>query len=615
MNIPSFITRHRFSFALAIIIAAYLAFGLHHIDQFITADEHYWVEERIPQYWDAISDQKWKKTFINDKPGVSLALVSGIGLIAHPESAGYCEEGADKIIRCDGKESGQLYADFRLPIIVANAALLILIFFLVSKISSRTVALWTTVFSALSPILLGMSQIINPDSLLWSIGGAAVFSYLAFLKLGGKRFFWATTTLLGFSLLTKYAAFILIPFFFALILGRFLFDKRLSDSRELSARLKKDFFAWSGIVIGSIAILCLFLPALLIDSKYVIEFFSTVHDKAAFATVAAIFLSLFIIDTFALGNRFFLMLRRGLSHLRFAYAALPALFLAIFIGLVVLRHLFPGWDIFAVIPFDIKDLSDARYVTDIPNFFEAFILEWNPLVFSFTPIMLIGLLGLFIAMLGRHNQKDRFIPQAILFLALAYSVLLILSNVLATPRYSILLYPLFAFLAALGISELCRIAAKRYPRIPAETVATAIILLASIASLISIRPFYANYSNFLLPDGALIHDAWGYGGYEAAQYLNALPDAEHLTVWSDYYGVCEFFVGRCLTAYTFDPDLSPDYYVLTRRGGIRYRSRYSRWERLSGLTAYKYYMAPNPEWQLLIDNQSGNFIKVMKVSK
>ena len=113
----------------------------------------------------------------------------------------------------------------------------------------------------------------------------------------------------------------------------------------------------------------------------------------------------------------------------------------------------------------------------------------------------------------------------------------------------------------------------------------------------------------------LIHDAWGYGGYEAAQYLNSLPDAQQLTVWIDYYGVCEFFVGKCLSAYTFDPSIiQPDYYVLTRRGQIRYISRADRWERLSGLTAYKYYNA-NSEWLLAIDNRLGNFIKVVKVEK
>jgi hypothetical protein len=123
-------------------------------------------------------------------------------------------------------------------------------------------------------------------------------------------------------------------------------------------------------------------------------------------------------------------------------------------------------------------------------------------------------------------------------------------------------------------------------------------------------------SNTLLPKDALIADAWGYGGYEATEYLNALPNASELTVWSDYYGVCEFFVGRCLTAYTFDgTQIQPDYYVLTRRGEARYMSRFDRWERLSGLTAHRYYRqtAIPPVWSLELDDRPGNYVKVFRV--
>ncbi len=613
MNIPPFITRHRFSFALTAIIAAYLAFGLHHIGQFITADEHYWVEERIPQYWDAITNQNWKKTFINDKPGVTLALVSGVGLLSEPHPEKHSSENQDRTLAYDINSTESLYTIFRLPILIINGLLLIYLFWIIGRVAGPWVALWTTAFSALSPILLGISQIINPDSLLWSIGGAAIFSYLAFLKIGEKRYFWLTAIFLGFALLAKYAAFILLPFFLILIVSRFLFDGHITDIHELSARLKRDFLAWTGIATISIALLCLFLPALLIDSKYAFGLFATVHNKTAFAAVAVTFLSLFLIDTFAFGNKLLLLLRRSLARLRFAHMLLPAIFFAVFIGLIAVRHLFPEWSIFAIIPFDIKDLSDARYVTDIPNFSEAFIMEWNPLVFSFTPIMLLGCLILFAAMMRKRGGECRFPAQSLLFLAFAYSILLILSNVLATPRYSILLYPVFAFLAALGIQEACH-TLGRFPKVPTKTLATAIIFLGSIASLSAIKPFYFNYANALLPEDALIHDAWGYGGYEAAQYLNSLPDAEHLTIWSDYYGVCEFFVGRCLTAYTFDPAIiQPDYYVLTRRGKIRYMSRADRWERLSGLTAYRYYDISDPAWQLWVDSRPGNFIKIVKL--
>ena len=166
------------------------------------------------------------------------------------------------------------------------------------------------------------------------------------------------------------------------------------------------------------------------------------------------------------------------------------------------------------------------------------------------------------------------------------------------------------FLAAMGfwyVSERTVLQGRRYWM-------TAIVIVSSIVSMICIQPFYFNYTNNLLSKQSILSDAWGFGGYEAAQYLNSLPRAQDITVWADYYGVCEFFVGKCVTAYTFDKEvIQPDYYVLTRRGNIRYGSRFETWERINGMTASTHYDDPDPAWQLLIDKHPGNYIKVVKV--
>lgn len=592
------------------IFAIYLFFGLQHITRFVTADEHYWVYERIPQYWDALENGKWRKTFINDKPGVSLALVSGIGLLSepHPEKRAY--ENHDRTLVYDG-DTEALYRAFRLPVLVVNGLLLLFLFWIIGRLTDPWIALWATMLAALSPILLGISQIVNPDALLWSFGAAALFSYFALLRFGERKYLFLTIFFTGFALLTKYVAFVLLPFYLALILFRFFSEEE--RNREASSRLlKKNLASLAFISLGSLAVLCLFLPALLIDPKYLSEFLMTVPDKDRLAALGGGILALLLIDTFALKNRLLFFLRNAGIRAAGMLRLVPLLILALFGGLVIVRNFFPGWDIFTLIPFDIKNLSDARYHTEIPNFFETFLLEWTPFVFSLTPIALAGIAALLAALTRKKTGKNSFLAHSLLFFALAYSVLFIFSNVLATPRYGILLYPLFALLAAIGIRQFSEKLRFRH----AELIITAIVIFGSLASLYAIKPFYFNYANALLPQNALIHDAWGYGGYEAAQYLNTLPDAKNLTVWIDYYGVCEFFVGKCLNAYTFDSSsVKPDYYVLTRRGQIRYMSRADRWERLSGLTAYRYYGTADPDWQLLIDGRPGNFIKVVKVDK
>jgi 4-amino-4-deoxy-L-arabinose transferase-like glycosyltransferase len=612
-----FLKKYFFPISLTFVLSAYFFFGFQHLTQFITADEHYWIYERIPQYWNAIGQGKWGKTFINDKPGVSIALVSGIGLLFEPHPEEHLNENDNRILIYDTAHTESLYYTFRLPILIINGLLLIYLFWVVARLTNPWIALWTTILTTLSPILLGISQIVNPDSLLWSFGAAAIFSFLTLLKSQGKKlekkFLWLTILFTGLTLLSKYTALILFPFYLALIMFRFL---HINEATNETSRvtIRKTLVQWVLIILGSLAFLCFFLPALLVSPSALDTLLLALPNKLVLFSSGGIFLTMLIVDTTIFQNKLIFCVRsfyqRFIAPLLYT---IPLLFLGIFLLLIIVRNFFTEWDIFTLIPFDIKNLSDARYITDIPNFFEAFILEWNPLVFSLTPIALFGFITLLIIILFNKIRKEHaFIIYPFFFFFLLYFILLIYSNVLTTPRYSIMLYPLFAFLSALGIWYIIEKVAWAYKKLGA----TLVILFASLSSLIAIKPFYFNYTNFLLPKAVLINDAWGYGGYEAAQYLNGLPDARNLTVWIDYYGVCEFFVGKCLDAYTFNPNVvRPDYYVLTRRGQIRYIPRYLRWEEKSGLTAYKYYDIQNPDWQLFIDGRPGNFIKVVKVIK
>lgn len=593
---------------LIVVLASYLGFGLVHLTQFVTADEHYWVYERIPQYWEALSEGKWKKTFINDKPGVSLALVSGIGTLLYPEAATHCVERDDRIIDCDTTLTEPLYLAFRLPLLLGNTLLLILLFWLVAKLTSPWVALYTTTLTALSPIILGISQIINPDALLWSFSATALFSFFALLRFEERRYLFLTIVLTAFAILSKYVAIILIPFYLALLLFRFFSHE--TDITTLRELLKKDLLSWFGIVGGTILLVCLFLPALLVDSKYLSEFLMTVPDKEVIGGIGALLFGMLLVDTYLFKSTLLLKLRTILEATTHLLRFSGLFFFFLFLGLILARNFFPDWSIFTAIAFDLKDLSDARYYTDIPNFFESFLLEWNPVVFSLTPVTLFGFFALTFALLTRKDTGVFPAALPLLFFFLAFSVLLIYSNILSTPRYSIMLYPLFAYLAALGFEHI----AQRFTSPWSKLILALHLFFISLVPLFESLPFYFNYTNELLPKNAMIQDAWGYGGYEAAQYLNSLPNAANLTVWADYYGVCEYFVGHCLTAYTFDKEtIRPDYYVLTRRGAMRYLSRAPRWERLSGLTAYRYYGNPNPEWHLFIGDRPGNYIKVYRV--
>lgn len=588
---------------IALTLSIYLGFGLNHLTHFVTADEHYWIYERIPAYFEAVGDLKWKKTFINDKPGISLALISGIGLLFEPNPASLVTENPDRTVSYNLDHNDRLYFAFRLPILVVNALMLLFLFWVITKLFDEWVALFTVLLTATSPILLGLSQIVNPDALLWSFSSGALFSFLAWLRFRGKGWFGATIGFTAMALLSKYVALLLFPLYALLVMGQFL-TNTLSNP-EATSQLKKVLLSLGLLFLSTLALVTLFFPALWDKLPLALPFLKGLPWYIQSLPLVG---GALLVDIFY-RNSFLTWLKQCVKarSLKYIHAILLTLIVLFLFAPILLRYLFPAWDIFTLIPFDIKDLSNARYYTTQPNFFETLILEWLPLSYTLTPVVLVGTLLVGI----QAWRKSIVTPLPITLVLLCYPAFFIIVNILLTPRYAVILYPLFALVAAVGLLSAWDTVQNFFTT---KLALALLVTLFSLWSLIGIAPFYANYANLLLPKTALISDAWGYGGYEAAQYMNTLPNAKNITVWSDYYGFCEFFIGRCLTAYTFDQNVvQPDYYVLTRRGEIRYRSRADRWERLSGLVAYKYYQAPDPVWKLEMDGRPGNFVKIYQV--
>lgn len=596
-----------------IVLALYALFGSLHLTEFVTADEHYWLYERVPKYWNAWGDFELRKTFINDKPGVSVALVTGPALLVLPDTSEHCVEQDDRLYDCQVEDTAPLLFAFRLPLLIANGLILVYLFFLLSRLFGPWTALFASILTALSPVLIGMTQIVNPDALLWSTSAAALFSFFAVLQSNRWQDILATIVFTTLALLSKYTALILFPAFALAILIWFFAAPEEETAESLRASLIVTIVRFGIVALTSATFVLLFVPAFLLDRKYLAEYLATVPDKEVLLFTFTPIVLVFLADLFLFRARLLFTLRYLVRKSTLLVPTFTLFLLILLTGVILARSAFPSWGIYAI-PFDIKDITDARYDYFIPNFFEAFFLEWHAILFSLTPIFLGGLIAL--AAFGLAKKSIRHAPTALSLsiFAISFTVVLIHSNILATARYAIMLFPLLALLAAFGLSEIAQLG-KKYGKEWRPTIAL-LTLVASVASLLLIYPFYANYANTLLPKQALVTDAWGYGGYEAAEYLNTLPNASELTVWSDYYGVCEFFVGKCLTAYTFDGKaIQPDYYVLTRRGRIRYSSRYDRWEEKSGLTAYRYYDRADPAWSLEIDNRPGNYVKVFKVEK
>jgi len=233
------------------------------------------------------------------------------------------------------------------------------------------------------------------------------------------------------------------------------------------------------------------------------------------------------------------------------------------------------------------------------DIYKQLLLELRLTVFSLTPVALVGWLALLAKRTVKKIQHEFLVIYLLLFIAMFY-VAMVQQRILITVRYGIVLYPIVAILAAIGFAEFfSRYRWQKY-------VLTGVIVFASTISLWSVKPFYFNYSNSLLNKDQLINDAWGYGGYEAAQYLNSLPNAQNLVVWADYRGFCAFFKGTCVeerkTEGKYDSEV--DYFINTRRGSIIFENRWD-WLQVTYLGGLQY-----PVWEMAINGNTKNYIKI-----
>lgn len=597
-----------------LVLAVFLGSGIFHITKFVTADEHYWFYERVPQYWEAIRDGKWKKTKINDKPGISVAIVSGTGLLFEKDIESHYQE-KDRFEIFDWRRTEELLFRFRLPILIFNLILGIYIFWSLSKLFEDShLALWGLALVYLSPILVGMSQIVNPDALIWATSLSGVISFLVFQKTKEMKFILFAGLATGLALLSKYTANILFIFYLAALFLDYLFDSSLhakEKSLEAARYFRRSFLALGATFLIGAATFAVLMPAAIRNPKHLYLGTLGFESMRPILPFIGAFILLILLDSFLFQSRIVRSVGRLFQKYKKIISGMFFLVMS-FLFLLVLLNRIGGFNWLDVegVPIDAKT---ADVFADDSGFLKQVFLELYPLIFSLTPLVLLSVLYVWVRRIwtDRSRKYDFLVFSLSSFLAI-FVLGAIFSDLLLTTRYWVIIYPFLGLLGALGIAEFWEDFLSG--RVRKFYVSLAVILVSG-ASLFLSAPFYYNYSSFLLPEKYIVSDLWGFGGYEAAEYLNSLPDAENLTIWSDYYGVCEFFRGKCSTDYKFQQPI--DYCVLTRRGEIRFWSGYSYYKAKGQpvIEALPYYSPDVPsEWELLVDGREGNSVRVKKTS-
>ena len=607
MNIFSFFKKYITPAIIVIVILVNLTLGLARLGNYSSVDEPYWTYGRITKFWNGIKAHNWKTTSVNDKPGITVAIISGAGLM-EINPMPYKSLRGDVKTDAELRDINTINFAFRLPIYLFCVILLPFFYILLRKLFDQTTALIGFALIGLSPIILGISLIINPDSLLWIFLPLSFLSYLVFQRTESKKYLYWSGFLLGLALLTKYVANILYIFFFFLPFLEYILAEK---KPELRSYLKKSLLHY-GILVGiSMATYFLLYPATWVNPKILLD---GTFLSQAFRTTWPLFVGLVVFilgDTFLLKNKLTKWTLDTFStHKHILIRSVAILFLA---GIIfTMLNTYTGMRIFDTAATLASPKGESHSLLLYADKITADIYS---LIFGISPI---ALLGLIVALLLGVKKKwlDSYEAKIVFFFSLFilfYYLASTVNSVVATVRYQIVLYPFAFIISAIGLSYI--LSMKKVSRHITSLAGVALIIALSIWSLLSVRPFYFAYTSALLPEKYFVNlKDMGDGSYEAASYLNSLPNPEKLTVWSDKGAVCAVFKGKCIIGFTNKRIKGVQFdYVVVSSG------RKSRTLKLSGkanaiIDFKKAYATDETAFSVIINDRPNNFVKVIRMN-
>ncbi|HRY27843.1 MAG TPA: phospholipid carrier-dependent glycosyltransferase [Candidatus Moranbacteria bacterium] len=594
---------------IALVLAINLFLGLTRLKNYSAVDEPYWTYQRTPKFWNAVLNAKWSKTDINDKPGITVALLSGAGLLK-------IDPLLYKELREKEKTPEQLEKIntinffFRLPIFLLALALLPLFYWLLRKLFDETTALIGFLFISLSPILLGISLIINPDSFMWLFAPISILAYFVFQKTKKFPFLIMCGLFTGLSLLTKYVANILYVFFFLLPFLEYIFAKEKPAVVSYLKKSAKDY-----LVIAAVSMLTFFVlyPATWTDPKILLEgtFLSRAFEKTW--PLFVLLITIIATDMLIFKNKFTDWVLDFFLKFR---ALIVSAILGVFsvLSLLVLANTYLSMKFFNFETIVASPKNNPETFTLMKGFGNI-LADVYGLLFGLHPIVLAGILFFIIIAFIKRKSFDR--ELSISFYLMIFILLYYLAStanfVVATVRYQIMLYPLAFIISAVGIIAIFK---KFFTiNLPRQSVLVVVVISCLLFSLFSIRPFYLTYASVLLPEKYTLNfKDMGDGSFEAAQYLNSLPNQQDIRIWSDKGAVCAVSLAKCSA--DFDgkamKKLPPDFIVISSG---RKRKTIGQWSTTSSPISFsKAYEIQNPEFLLTFGRQKNNFVKVIKTS-
>lgn len=600
---------------LSLLAVVQLVFGLPRIDRYSAVDEHLWTFERTPQFWTAFDRARWEETNINDKPGITTAWVSGMG-IRMADLGRYDDFRTESKTPAEIALMRSINTAARLPIYLFTLLFIPVYYLLLRKLLGVSVALFSTIFIFLSPLLLGISLIVNPDSLLWIFLPLSIISFLVFQREMRSRYAYLCGVFLGLALLTKYVAAILYLFLPAVIFFEAIFSDRISDIRDFFKRSFVGYFKALGVSLVTVFAL---YPATWIAPRLILETTILSHPFEPIWEYFVFMLALFFVDVFLFGSFVSAKVAAAVASRRRAV-------LILIFGASLAALLFAVADTYASMKwYDFQSMLNSARILEGTFTLSTVVLRgvatgFFVLIFGVSPIVLFSMLfllmsGIFFVWKQDADEECRTAGILLLFLCIYYSASA-MNGVQPTVRYQIALYPIAMILAAIGLHRFLR--TFRMTRAIPLCVAGAMLVGILSSSLFLIRPYYFSYASDLLPHRYVLNmKDMGDGSYEAAQYLNAQEGSQDMRIWSDKVAVCEYFIGSC------EVSLKPknidgvhfDYFVISngREPKTRYFISIRNIIAPEFLRLQELYTSDDFDGHtIVIDGRPGNFVKIVK---
>jgi len=591
---------------LAAPMLLYLNFALIHLTKFETADESLWYSQgRIQKYWRAIDERNWKNTRVNDKPGVTLAIISGLARYWEKEAPPEVEERNRKFQFFPVRQIEEAHFNYRIPIVLFNGIMALYFFWIIRRLTKNE---WAALFSStlilLNPILLGISQIINPDSLFWTFSLAILLTFLAFLESGSVILAILSILIMGMTLASKYVGVIFFPFLLVALFAHAMYC--IPDWVERGEKVWKKML-WRGLaypatVWGGIGVFALLMPAAIVKTKYLTSGTYKSHGMYEIFKLCMLIDALIVLDALVFKSKGMIFIAKYIKYLRIAIVKLLFLFMA---GLVVLVGV--DWmmklDLFQIfdMPFEGGKLLAFRVLPP----YKQFLLEARPFVFSQTPLVILTLVGFWLLGIFKKWKSEWIIAVMTVFVPIFFLATME-QGLLIHVRYSIVLFPIASVIAGIALAEFFDWGFLKI--VPKMIIFVMLVALGS-SYLLSIQPFYFNYTSPFLPKEYSIVDGWGYGGYEAAEFLNSVSNSNTARVLSDYDGVCQFYKGPCIG---YSDKLKPsmrsrwnarkyDYVVISAKGS----------DRFGFSDSFPGFQDQKPIWEMEIDGRPNNFLRII----